>query len=195
MDSLPGVTPARLAGRFFLYVSLLFLLWSQTAGLYTATLLPPANWLLHAGGTPASLARDSEAVVLGLHRLDGPWRILQVKGYDLVCLNSIAAIALFLAIPGLPTRKRATWCIATAALLWLTHVGTLYAGTCEAVGTYLRALPLESRFAVDPGWQPLTADKAAGVSRLIGTWSVWGSPALILIAWTLALPRQFWRNA
>ena len=77
------LAPSHLAGRLFIAVSLL-LLWVQVGGLYTATLLPPVNYVFQTSDIPVTLARDGQDIVLGLQQLDGLWRAFQLKGQDLV---------------------------------------------------------------------------------------------------------------
>ena len=72
-------------------------------------------------------------------------------------------------------------------LLWTTHVFSLYAGGLSAVQDYLHSLPPENKQAlVERGWEVFSQERARFFSQVVGLWSIWGSPVLILLSWALA---------
>ncbi|MFC1525187.1 hypothetical protein ACFL6X_00060 [Candidatus Latescibacterota bacterium] len=191
MASREWALSTRVAARFALAVSLLFALWTQVAGAYTASLVSPSNWLLELRAAPVEIFWNGEACLVGLAADNGSRQVFQLQGDDLAYVNLVAALAILAAIPGLSLRRRAIWGLGVAAVLWATHVVTLYGGTCAAVSAYLSSAPGSE---ISLGGFAL-ADGGDTLEELIGRWSAWGSPALILAVSVMAFPRGIWRGA
>jgi len=195
MFRLARALPWRPLLRFSLAGSFFLVLWLQVADAYVATLIGPANRLLAAGGTPIRLAWDGRDVLVGIPSGTGPVRIFRLAHDELTYLNLVAALALLLAVPGLSRLRRGAWCLGLAATLWATHVVTVSAGSLSAVSSYFASLPAGG-LGPSPNavWAGVAIDPAI-IDELIGAWTAWASPALLLVVAALVVPRHCWRDA
>lgn len=186
-------SPWRMGARFAGAAVVLLLLWLQIQSAYIASLIGPVRSLLDAGQVPMTLFSDGKGVVVRLATGAG-WQTFRLAGGDLAYLGQVVAMAVLLSLPGLTVRRRLAWCAVVAAVLWLSHVGVLYAGTCSAVGEYLASVPAGSEWtqAGRPWW--LTNGRARQLASLSDGWVTWGGPALILMAAILSMPHHLRRT-
>lgn len=175
--------------RFALIAGLLFLAWGYLEGLYTASLLPLVNNLFAHQGVPAEFQQHQHRLLLSCQLADGTWRPFQFKGHDLIYLNTLVALALFASLPGASWCRKLRWAGPVVLLLWLTHAFALYAGGYSALQDCLELLPPGQRQdLLATTWRPFSVKQASFFSQLVGLWSIWGSPALVLLAWVFASP-------
>jgi len=179
--------PAKFLGRFALVALGLFLVWRYIEGLYTATLLPPANWILATQGLPLAFEQRHHLLLI-VSREPFPEALqLQFKGHELIYMNALAAAALLATLPGWRPGQRGAWAAAILLLLWAMHAFSLYAGGYSAVRDYLDSLPAEKREALyGAGLAHFSAERAAFFGRLVGSWNTWGTPVLTLLPWVLS---------
>lgn len=185
-----ATSPWRVSARFVGAAALLLLLWLQVESGYVASLVRPVDLLL--GSARVALTHDGRAVVVGLET-DTGWRAFRLAGDEVAYLGQVVALAVLLSIPGLTVRRRLAWCLAVAVLLWISHVGMLYAGTCSAIYEYQVVAPVGPEWTQTgrPWW--LAADRAGELAILGGRWATWGCPTLIMVAAVLSMPRHLWR--
>jgi len=183
LRSLPDL--ARLA----LIASLLYLLWCHVAAACAATLVGPASWLLEAEGLPTALTQRGHTTVVSWPQADGLVRYFQISGGEAAYINTVAALALFLAIPGLSIRQRIGWGVALGLALWITHVAILYSGAYSAIAGHLSGLTPAARSSVLAGsWGAFSLDRGARLGDVVGMWTTWVSPAVLILVWLLASP-------
>lgn len=182
-----------MAARFLLAATALYALWLQLTPAYEQTLIAPANWVLRHRAAHLALAHDGATAVVGVHLADGSWQALALQQPGDAYLSLVAALALLMALPGVPLRRRLAWGAAAVAVLWGSHVLVLYGGACSAAGAYLADLPQGAALAlVRTGMTEPGGAAAPGI--LVGMWTAWAGPAAV-VAWAvLALPTNLWRN-
>ena len=136
--------PVRFLALFALLLACLLQVWDRLSGYYLAGLVEVVNLLLRWVDTPI------------------PIRLAHGAAPGAVYPAVAGGIALLLATPSLPARKRLSWLAALLGLLGLFHVCLLL---------------LETRAAV------------AGVvpSRVVGPVKAWGTPVLVLLTWFSAV--------
>lgn len=182
-----GTEPARFLGRFALVALALFALWILGKPFYTATLVPPANWIMACQNLPLAFEQRGPRLLVA-------WRVperrviqLQLEGHELVYMNALAAAALLSTLPGWTPGSRARWALAVLVMLWAMHVFSFCAGGYSAVQDYVAGLSPEKRAELcGTGWEEGSTGWAAFLTRLVGSWGIWGTAVLVLLPWMLS---------
>ena len=188
MLSLPTRALCRFIIRFALVASLLFLCWCHLAPSYTTTLIAPANWFLEAESAPYQLAQHRHHIELGC-RADGALQRLRLRGGETAYLSVVVAAALMLSTPGLSHRRRLAWIAGLTILLWAMQAAMVFAGSYSAFGDFVHAMPPDVAHRwLAQNWPSFSPSLASHCAQAAGAWSAWGAPALILMAWVLAIP-------
>lgn len=187
-DARTALNPLSLLGRFCLSALVLLVLWYYVSPLFVATLMHPVNGLLQLEHLPFALEQQDQLLLLACPRPDGLLQRFQFTGHETAFLTSVGAAALFAATPGYGWRWRARWLTGMLVLFWALDLLVLYAGAHVAFLGYLDSLSAAQRHALRPmdGWL-LAGGSQETISGWIGIWSVWGSPVLLLTAWSVAV--------
>jgi hypothetical protein len=177
----------RFFARFALVALALFAGWSFVEPAYTATLVPPANWLMASGKLPLVFEHLDNHLLIIWRGPGCPDLHFELAGHELVYTNILAAGALLLTLPGWTLRSQVQWSLAVLVLLWGMHVLALCGGGLGALRDHLAQLPLEKRtgpcFA---NWGKGWGEWTALLTRAIGSWGVWGTAVLALLPWVIS---------
>lgn len=167
--------------RFAVVAGVLYLLRSEVSRFYLMLVTAPANWLL-GEESGALYVREGHELALVYRQLG-----LRFTVHDIIYQNAMVAVALFVATRA-PWRWRLGWGSAALALLWATHVGSLYLGGHVIVWDFVWGLPQEIRAELAPRVAarfPYERDWL--FSRLFGLWHTWGRTSVVLVIWVLAV--------
>lgn len=176
--------PAPMLIRFCGVAALLFLLREQLSALYLLAMAPAVNGLFRVAGLAAAYGREGYILELAYPSLG-----LTFTVHDIVYQNLIVALALFAATPG-SWRWRLKWMAATVAILWVTHVASLYTAGYAIVWDFVESLPAGEREALLPQViSEVSARQDWLYSRLFGLWHTWGRPTAGLLIWLFAARR------
>ena len=190
-----GIEPARFLGRFALVALALFVLWRFGEPFYTSTLVPPANWIMACQDLPLAFEQRGPRLLVAWGAPERGVIQFQLKGYELVYMNALATAALLATLPGWTPGTRARWTQAVLVMLWAMHVLSLCAGGYSAVQDYVGGLPPEKRAELHgAGWEEGSAGWAAFLTRLVGSWGIWGTAVLILLPWVMSAGRYLGLN-
>lgn len=182
-----GTEPARFLGRFALVALLLFALWRFGEPLYTATLVPPVNWIMAWQNLPLAFEQRGSRLLVAWRTPEHRVIQLQFKGHELVYMNALAAASLLATLPGWMPGSRARWALAVLVMLWAMHVLSLCAGGYSAVQDYVAGLPSEKRAELrGAGWEEGSVARAVFLTRLVGSWGIWGTAVLVFLPWVLS---------
>ena len=181
------LSPPFLFGRFALAVCLLLLAREYLLVHYLASLMPLVNGLLRLEHLPFGLEQQDQVLLIVCRQPDGGLRRFLFSGTEIAGLATVGAIALFAATPGFDLRWHLRWLAGAVAVFWALDAAVLYAGVHIAALGYVDGLPPElgSQVLAGGGWLLVRGYQEA-LSDLVGLWSVWGSPLLVLGAWLYA---------
>jgi len=175
-----------LLGGFTLVAGLLLLTWSNLSSFYLATLTPLVNSLLRFEHLPFAFESQDHGLLLACRLPDGALRRFQFSGPEMACLATVGAAALFAATPGFGVRWKIRWLAGVMALFWVIDALVLYAGAHIAFLEYLDTLSPQPRRQLLEESGRLASDRREFFTSLVGLWSVWGSPTLLLGVWFCA---------
>ncbi len=186
------ISPFAQLVRFAAVTGLLLLLWNYLAPIYLAANIPLANLLLAWEQLPFAFQLHHSDLLLACRQPDGSLHRFLFTGHDIPTLTIAVTVALFVASPGYGIRWRLSWLAGVIALFSLLNGLVLYAGSLLVIREYLatlpadylrQLLPAEAEFSID-GYQ-------TSLDHLIGLWSIWGSPALLLAVWFFAVRERY----
>ena len=179
--------PLLFLGRFLLASTLLSLVWNLFSSSYLATVIPAVNGLFSLDGSFIRLEQYRQTLLLVYQAVEGEPLRLRFTGHEMVYLNSVAAMAVFAAVPASRTGWKLRWVAGVAALFWLAHVFSFYTGGHIAFWDYCAQLPVEKmRELSTPGKEGFPPGVEWIFRSLFGLWNTWGGPALIVTLWLFA---------
>lgn len=169
-DARPTFVPVILLGRFALLAGLLLLSWRFLGPIYQATTLPLINGLLRWENLPFALQLQGGQLLAIYGQPQGSLHSFLLAGQELASLGTLTALALFAATPGCDLRWKARWLGITLPLFWTSDAISLGIGVHLAILDYL-GKPAPTIF----------------LNHLVGLWTSWGKPLLLLILWFAAV--------
>ena len=185
-ERLLTIAPFAQLGRFAAVAGLLLVCWDYLSPIYLATHIPLANHLLAWEHLPFAFQLHENQLLLACRQPDGSLHRFLFTGHDIPSLTIAVAIALFVATPGYGIRWRLGWLAGAITLFSLLNGLILYAGALLTIRDYLANLPADHLRQLLPAGAEFSVDNPPALDRLIGLWSIWGSPALLLALWFFA---------
>ena len=181
-DELFSGLPLEFLLRFCLATGLLFLLREPGSQLYLGFTVPIVNAAFAWNGLPCRYAQEGSMLYL-VYANPG----LRFAVHDIIYQNVMVGAALFVATPGRTWGWRGRWLGLALAVLWSTHVVSLYMGGTVIVWDYVDSLPAAQ--AADLARRlpaPLSPERDWLLSRLFGLWHTWGRPSIGVFLWAFA---------
>lgn len=193
MPASPATTaPTRQLGRFVLIAFLLLATWNYIVPIYLTAILPLTNSLFAWKRLPLTMQMQDGQLLVACRQLDGTLYRFLFAGHDMTLLAAAAAFALFAATPGYELRWRLGWIAGITFLFGLINALILSAGAQLAFLDYLGELaPEYHRQLLATGTNLPDAEQQMALESWIGMWSIWGNPALLLIAWFIATRKRY----
>lgn len=174
-DSLP------LLIRFCVVAGALFLFRQEISRVYLATMVPLVNGLFCAEGLAVELVRHKHVLQLAYPSLG-----LEFTIHDIIYQNLMVGLALVAATPG-SGRWRLKWMAIVLAVLWVTHVLSLYLGGYVIIWDYVASLPIEDEARLSRRvLEVVPRDRDWLLSRVFGIWHTWGRPSAAIWIWLFA---------
>jgi len=182
----PAISPFAQLARFAAATGLLLFLWGYLSPIYLAINIPLANYLLAWEHLPFAFQLHDSQLLIACRQPDGSLHRFLFTGHDIPALTIAVVVALFVATPGYGIRWRLGWLVGAITLFSLLNGLVLYAGALLTIRDYLATLPADHLRQLLPTGAEFSVDAHPSLGRLIGLWSIWGSPVLLLVFWFFA---------
>ena len=174
--------PLPLLVRFSVVAGALFVFHDQLSQLYLIGMVPLVNGIFRFEGLAVEFIRQQQVLTLAYADLG-----LRFTVHDIIYQNLMVAVALFAATPETTIRWKVQWIATVLALLWVTHVASLYLGGYVIVWDYVEGLPPVAREQMARQvLEVFPRDRDWLFSNLFGLWHTWGRPTLALLIWLYA---------